>query len=76
MHVLSDLQECSEFRNCMSYVSYHHYWVFHVLLAREYDMVSQKAESRIQLDTYMHIQIHREASARIHKYLEQYITAE
>jgi len=39
-------------------------------------VVSQEAESGIQLNTYMHIQVHREASAGIHKYMEQYITAE
>lgn len=56
MDVLGNLQQCSEFRNCTSYVSYQLYWIFHDLLAREYDtVVSQKAESRIQLDTYMHI---------------------
>lgn len=43
MDVLGNLQQCSEFRNCTSYVSYQLYWIFHDLLAREYDtVVSQR----------------------------------
>lgn len=52
-------------------------WIFHDLSVGEYEtVIAQKVESGTLLNPYMHIQIYWEASARIHKSREQYVTIE